>query len=241
MSICNKKNNKLFSEKEIKYSFQNNKKMTTKDIQTMLQLLQRMHPQAGCELHFGTPFELLVAVILSAQCTDKRVNIITDNMFKTLNKPEDFASLTVEELKPYIFSCGFFNNKGKAIIEMSKELIQKHNGKVPNDFEALIELPGVGRKTASVIMAVAFNVPAMPVDTHVNRVSIRLGLSEGKNVEQVEDDLKKLLPRKAWNDFHHHMIFHGRYICKSQNPNCDICLLKERCKYFLDKKKASKG
>lgn len=209
--------------------------MTTKDSLEIFDLLQKMHPDAGCELHFTTPYELLVAVILSAQCTDKRVNIITDKMFATLNKPKDFACLTVDQLKKHIFSCGFYNNKGKSIIEMSKELLEKYNGEVPCDFDKLTTLSGVGRKTASVIMAVAFNIPAMPVDTHVNRVSIRLGLSEGKNVEQVESDLKKLLPMKLWNNFHHYMIFHGRYICKSQNPNCEICLLNKRCDYLLNK------
>ncbi len=214
--------------------------MTTKDSKIILDLLQNMHPDAGCELHYNSPFELLVAVILSAQCTDKRVNIITDNMFKTLNKPEDFAYLTVEELKPYIFSCGFYNNKGKSIIAMSKEIIEKYNGEVPRDFDKLTTLAGVGRKTASVIMAVAYNESAMPVDTHVNRVSLRLGLSKGKNVVQVEEDLKRLLPKESWNDFHHRMIFHGRYICKSRNPSCDICLLKEKCKYIKDKGKKDK-
>lgn len=206
--------------------------MTTKDSLEILNLLQKMHPNAGCELHFRNSFELLVAVILSAQCTDKRVNIITDKMFKSLNKPEDFANLSLEQLKPYIFSCGFYNNKGKNIIEMSKELLEKYNGEVPRDFDKLTTLPGVGRKTASVIMAVAFNEPAMPVDTHVNRVSIRLGLSEGKNVVQVEEDLKKLLPTEHWNDFHHYMIFHGRYICKSQNPDCGVCLLSDKCEHL---------
>lgn len=214
--------------------------MTTKDSKIILDLLQNMHPDAGCELHYNSPFELLIAVILSAQCTDKRVNIITDNMFKTLNKPEDFAYLTVEELKPYIFSCGFYNNKGKSIIAMSKEIIEKYNGEVPRDFDKLTTLAGVGRKTASVIMAVAYNESAMPVDTHVNRVSLRLGLSKGKNVVQVEEDLKRLLPKESWNDFHHRMIFHGRYICKSRNPSCDICLLKEKCKYIKDKGKKDK-
>ncbi len=217
--------------------------MLTKDINKIYDLLEQMHPDSGCELHFKTPFELLVAVILSAQCTDKRVNIITDKMFKVLNKPEQFAKLSLEELKPHIFSCGFFNNKGRNIIEMSKQLIRDYGGEVPEDFEKLTQLAGVGRKTAAVVMAVAYNVPAMPVDTHVNRVAIRLGLSEGKNVLQVEQDLKESFPIEKWNNLHHHMIFHGRYICKSQKPSCGVCLLKDLCKYNqeITMLKAKKG
>lgn len=209
--------------------------MPTKDVKKIYDLLAKMHPDAGCELHFRTPFELLVAVILSAQCTDKRVNIITDKMFLSLNKPEQFAQMTVEELKPHIFSCGFFNNKGKNIIEMSKRLMESYEGVVPKDFDKLTKLPGVGRKTAAVVMAVAFNEPAMPVDTHVNRVAIRLGLSEGKNVLQVEENLKAAFPIEKWNSLHHYMIFHGRYICHSQKPSCDRCLLSNLCKYNLEK------
>lgn len=208
--------------------------MLTKDVNNIYELLSKMHPDAGCELHFKTPFELLVAVILSAQCTDKRVNIITDKMFQTLNKPEQFAKMTVEELKPHIFSCGFFNNKGKSIIEMSKQLMESYCGVVPNDFDKLTKLAGVGRKTAAVVMAVAFNEPAMPVDTHVNRVAIRLGLSEGRNVLQVEEDLKAAFPIEKWNNLHHFMIFHGRYVCHSQKPSCDSCLLKDLCKYYSE-------
>ncbi len=209
--------------------------MATKEVNRIYELLSVMHPDAGCELHFKTPFELLVAVILSAQCTDKRVNMITDKMFLEINKPEQFATLTLEELKPYIFSCGFFNNKGKNIIEMSRQLVEDYGGEVPRDFDKLTTLAGVGRKTAAVVMAVAFNEPAMPVDTHVNRVAIRLGLSEGKNVLQVEEDLKAKFAMDKWNNLHHYMIFHGRYICHSQKPSCEICKLKEYCKFYKEK------
>ena len=203
--------------------------MTREKAAEILDKLKIMHPNAGCELNYKTPFELLVAVILSAQCTDKRVNMITDELFKVYNTPEQFAALTVEELKPYIFSCGFYNNKGKNIIAMSKALMEKYDGEVPRDFDKLTELAGVGRKTASVVSCVAFNEPAMPVDTHVNRVSKRIGFSQGKTVEKVEEDLKVLFPKEAWNILHHTLIFHGRYICHSQNPKCEECLLRSDC------------
>src|SRR5690554_4085708 len=151
--------------------------MNTKEISKIYNNLSFMHPQAGCELNHKTPFELLVAVILSAQCTDIRVNMITDKLFKVYNTPYQFAELTLQELKPYIYSCGFYNNKGKNIISMSKALVKKHNGKVPDTMEELTALDGVGRKTASVVLSVAFNKPAMPVDTHVFRVSRRLGIA----------------------------------------------------------------
>lgn len=205
--------------------------MTTKEGKEILELLKQMHPDAGCELHFGSVFELLVAVILSAQCTDKRVNAITDELFKVYNKPEQFASMTLEELKPYIFSCGFFNNKGKNIIEASKIIAEKYGGEVPRNFDELVALPGVGRKTASVVTCVGFNEPAMPVDTHVFRVARRLGLSVGNTPERVEEDLKRIFMKEEWNAAHHAMIFHGRYICDSRKPKCDECLLKSVCRY----------
>ena len=209
--------------------------MTKEKAIDILNKLGMMHPNAGCELNDRTPFELLVAVILSAQCTDKRVNIITEKLFQTYNTPEQFANLTLDELKPYIYSCGFFNNKGKNIIEMSKALVEKYNGKVPEDFESLNGLAGVGRKTASVVLSVGFNVPAMPVDTHVNRVSKRIGFSDGTNVDKVESDLKNIFPETLWNSVHHTMIFHGRYICHSRNPQCDECLLKSDCNFAKEK------
>lgn len=205
--------------------------MNERDAQRVYEKLATMHPNAGCELSFRTPFELLVAVILSAQCTDARVNKVTEKLFAVYNTPQQFASLTLDELTPYIFSCGFYNNKGKNIIAMSRELCDKYDGKVPEDFEQLNSLAGVGRKTASVVTAVAFHKPAVPVDTHVNRVSLRIGLSEGKTVEDVEKDIKKSFPPEQWNDLHHYLIFHGRYVCHSRSPECDKCALADMCAY----------
>ncbi len=200
----------------------------------ILEKLKIAHPLAGCELDYKTPFELLVAVILSAQCTDKRVNIATRELFKVYNTPSQFASLTLEDLKPYIFSCGFYNNKGTNIINMSKALMEKFGGRVPNTLEELITLAGVGRKTASVVLAVAFNVPAMPVDTHVFRVSRRIGLSDGETVEKVERDLMNVYEPKDWNDVHHTLIFQGRYVCKAQKPDCANCSICTECKYYKE-------
>ncbi|HHX49762.1 MAG TPA: endonuclease III [Clostridiales bacterium] len=214
--------------------------MKREQAKEILNRLKEMHPNAGCELNYNTPFELLVAVILSAQCTDIRVNQITKNLFKIYNTPSDFANLTLDELKPHIYSCGFFNNKGANIINASKMIIEKFDGVVPKTMEELLKLPGVGRKTASVILSVAFDVPAMPVDTHVFRTSKRIGFSNGNNVDEVERDLKKIFLKEDWNMVHHTLIFHGRYICKARNPQCDKCKLSDLCKYHLSLNKQQK-
>lgn len=208
--------------------------MDNKRAQKILDELKKMHPDAGCELNYGTPFELLVAVILSAQCTDKRVNEVTRDLFKKYNTPEQYATMTPAELEPLIHSCGFFHNKAVNIIGAAKGIVDRFGGEVPKTMAELTSLPGVGRKTASVVMTVAFDEPAMPVDTHVFRVSGRLGLSHGKNPEQVEKDLKDLYPPSDWNIVHHTLIFHGRYICKALRPNCSECTLTEYCPYFKE-------
>lgn len=208
--------------------------MDNKRAQKILDELKKMHPDAGCELNYGTPFELLVAVILSAQCTDKRVNEVTQDLFKKYNTPEQYATMTPAELEPLIHSCGFFHNKAVNIIGAAKGIVDRFGGEVPKTMAELTSLPGVGRKTASVVMTVAFDEPAMPVDTHVFRVSGRLGLSHGKNPEQVEKDLKDLYPPSDWNIVHHTLIFHGRYICKALRPNCSECTLTEYCPYFKE-------
>ena len=210
--------------------------VTKEEKETIFNGLKTMHPNAGCELNFSSTYELLVAVILSAQCTDRRVNEVTKKLFKKYNTPEQIAPLTVEDLKPYIFSCGFYNNKGNNIIAMSKALVEKYHGEVPDDFDKLVALLGVGRKTASVVLCVGFDKPAMPVDTHVNRVSRRIGLSDGKDVNEVEEDLKKLFDPKDWNALHHTLIFHGRYICHSRKPDCEACTLQETCRFYKEQK-----
>ncbi|MDR3185286.1 MAG: endonuclease III [Christensenellaceae bacterium] len=203
--------------------------MLEEKISDIFNILSKSHPDAFCELIYSSPFELLVAIILSAQCSDKRVNLCTENLFKHYNKPTDFMSLSIDELKPYIFSCGFYNNKAKSLIEMSKSLVENFNGVIPKTLEELLTLKGVGRKTASVLLSVAFDIPAMPVDTHVFRVSRRLGLSNGKTPEKVESDLMALFSKDKWNSLHHFLIFHGRYVCHSRKPNCGECELNKYC------------
>lgn len=189
-----------------------------------------------CELVFHSDYELLVAVILSAQCTDKRVNLVTAELFRDYNTAEKMITLSQEELEQKIRTCGFFHNKAKHILEMSNDLIQKHNGKVPSNKEELKALAGVGEKTANVVLAVAFNVPAIAVDTHVFRVSNRIGLANGKTVSKVQKDLEKNLPKDKWIKMHYVLVLHGRYVCKAQRPLCEICELKDVCKSYKKKK-----
>lgn len=214
-------------------------KMKNSQNMAILELLRLQHPNAECELNFNSPFELLIAVILSAQCTDKRVNLVTEKLFKVYNTPLQFAVLSEEDLRPFIYSCGFFNNKAKNIINMSKKLVELYDSIVPKTMEELILLDGVGRKTASVVLAVAYNIPSMPVDTHVFRLSRRIGFSSGDNVLAVEKDLCSLFPKKYWNKLHHYLIFHGRYVCTSQKPDCVKCNIKEYCIDYKSRRKVN--
>ncbi len=197
----------------------------------LLKLLQ-MYPDADTELEFKTNYQLLVAVILSAQCTDKRVNVVTGELFKDYGTPEKMVTLSEEELQKKIFSCGFYKNKAKNILATSKILVEKFNGEVPSDLETLRTLPGVGRKTANVVAAVAFNIPAIAVDTHVFRVANRIGLANAKDELHTELQLQKAIPENMWLKAHHLIIWHGRRCCESRKPKCENCLLTEECKYF---------
>ena len=199
--------------------------------QMILKLLYDSHPNATCELDYGTPYQLLVAVILSAQCTDKRVNIVTEKLFKDFDTPEKILLLGEEGLIEYIKSCGLYKNKAKNIISMTDMLLREYNGEIPCDMEKLSTLPGVGRKTANVVMAEAFKLPAIAVDTHVFRLAHRLGLSDGKTPYDVEKNLMEQFPKEIWRDLHHLLIHHGRYVCKAQNPDCPGCLLKDFCTF----------
>ena len=194
--------------------------------------LKSLFGLAKCELNFNSNFELLVSVILSAQCTDKRVNEVTSKLFKIANTPKQFAVMKIEELEKYIYSCGFYHNKAKAIIEMSNQLLTKFNGEVPSKLEELQSLKGVGRKTANVVYSNAFNGDAIAVDTHVFRVSNRIGIVNEKDVLKTEKALMKAVPKDKWSEFHHLLVLFGRYYCKSRNPKCKECLLNEKCKYY---------
>lgn len=196
--------------------------------------LQELFPNAKCELNFSSTYELLVAVILSAQCTDKRVNIVTEELFKEYNTPQKMLLLSQEELETKIHSCGFYHNKAKNILSASKDIIEKHNGKVPQDYDKLLSLAGVGRKTANVVSSNAFGANVIAVDTHVLRVSNRLGLTKSQNPNICERDLTKRF-KNDLGVLHHRMVLFGRYYCKAIKPECETCKLKGECKYFQQK------
>lgn len=202
-----------------------------KRIDKIINYLNRKFPDARCELDYNTPYQLLVAVILSAQCTDKRVCAVCKDLFKLAPTPDKMLGLGEARLKKLIYSCGFYNNKAKSILSASRSLIDNFGGEVPRTMDELISLGGVGRKTANVVLAEAFNLPSIAVDTHVLRVSKRLGLTaENSTPEACEQDLLKLVAREKQAKFHIQMVWFGRYQCKSQNPDCEHCELKNICK-----------
>ena len=205
-------------------------------ISEILTELDRLYPDARPALVYRTPYELLVAVILSAQCTDERVNKVTKVLFEGYNTPAAMVTLSQEQLEGYIFSCGFYRNKAAHILSASRDILEKFGGEVPSTLEELRTLAGVGRKTANVVYAVAFGGKAIAVDTHVFRVSNRLGIAEGKTPEAVEEGLMKVIPEAMWSKAHHLLIWHGRRVCHSQRPACSECTLKGLCKYYEEHK-----
>lgn len=189
-------------------------------------------PVAESELHFDSPFQLLIAVILSAQCTDKRVNLVTPALFKAYPTPEALASAAAEDVLPYVKSVSYPNSKALHLVEMARNLLSDFGGEVPSDIDELMTLPGVGRKTANVIASIVYDKPVIAVDTHVFRVSHRLGLSKGKTPEAVERDLEKHIPVEKRAISHHWLILHGRYVCTARSPKCGECPLSGWCAYF---------
>ncbi|MFC4022972.1 endonuclease III [Oceanobacillus longus] len=205
--------------------------LNRKQIRYCLDEMAEMFPDAKGELVHSNPFELVIAVLLSAQCTDKLVNKVTANLFKKYKKPEDYLEVSLEELENDIKSIGLYRTKAKNIKKLCQMLLDDYNGKVPRTKEDLIKLAGVGRKTANVVASIAFNEPAIAVDTHVERVSKRLGICRWKDsVIEVEETLMRKVPRDEWSVTHHRMIFFGRYHCKARNPNCPECPLLELCR-----------
>ena len=205
--------------------------MTRKQVRHILDTIGRMFPDAHCELHHANPFELTIAVLLSAQCTDETVNKVTQTLFHKYKRPEDYLAVSQEELEQDIRRIGLFRNKARNIQKLCQMLLDKHGGEIPESHEALVELPGVGRKTANVVVSNAFGVPAIAVDTHVERVSKRLGLCGwDDSVLELEKKLMTQVPREEWTQTHHRLIFFGRYHCKAQNPQCDACPLLEVCR-----------
>ena len=199
----------------------------------VLEILKRLHaeyPDARCSLEFRNPFQLLVATILSAQCTDERVNQVTPALFKRYPEPADLADARPEELEELIKSTGFFRNKTRSLLGMSNGLVERHGGKVPGEMDELVDLPGVGRKTANVVLGNAFGkAEGVVVDTHVTRLSQRLGLTQHKDAVKIELDLMELVPRDEWTIISHLFIDHGRAVCKAPTPRCEVCVLNDRC------------
>lgn len=199
----------------------------------IIEILKKAYPDAKCSLDFSTPFEMLVAVILSAQCTDERVNKTTPAIFAKYSMPEDFDEMPLEVLEELIHPCGFYKNKSKNIKLTAKKIVEEYNSQVPDTMEDLLTLPGVGRKTANVVMLEAFNKPqGIAVDTHAKRLSNRIGFSSEETPEKIEQDLLRLFPYEYLKDVNHILIYHGRAICTARSPKCEQCPINKLCKYY---------
>ncbi|BAG08137.1 endonuclease III [Finegoldia magna] len=206
--------------------------MSYDKINKILDDLDSLYPDAKAGLDFTTPFELLIATILSAQCTDVRVNKVTAVLFKEHNTPKSILDLGIDGLTKYIKSCGLYKTKSKNIINTCNVLYHDYDSKVPDNIEELMKLPGVGRKTANVVVSNAFDTPAIAVDTHVFRVTNRIGIVNEKDVLSTEKALMRVIPKERWSKSHHLFIWHGRNICKARNPKCEECILNDRCKFY---------
>lgn len=203
----------------------------------IVEILRNRYPDAKCSLDFSTPFEMLVAVMLSAQCTDERVNKTTPEIFAKYSTPEDFANIDIEELEELIHPCGFYKNKAKNIKACAKMILEKHEGKVPQTMEELVRLPGVGRKSANVVMLEAFgDAQGIAVDTHCKRIANKIGLSYEKEPEKIEQDLLKIFNKEDYKDINHLLIWHGRNTCIARTPKCEDCVVKEFCEEYNGRK-----
>ncbi len=209
--------------------------MTKKEkVKNILVELEKKFGKPKCALNFNSPFELLVAVILSAQCTDKRVNIVTEEMFKYVNTPEEFANMSLEEIEEHIRSTGFYKNKAKSIKKCSQQLLEKYNGEIPQGMDELTELAGVGRKTANVVRGEVWGLAdGITVDTHVRRITNLIGLVKNEDPIKIERELMKIVPKKSWIDFSHYIILHGRATCIARRPKCSECEIINYCDYGL--------
>lgn len=200
-----------------------------KRVNKILELLDKGYPEPRLELNFKTPLELLIATILAAQCTDVRVNAVTKDLFKKYKKAEDYAKADINVLEEEIRPTGFYKNKAKSIINCCKMIVEKFKGEVPRTLEELTGLPGVGRKTANVVLGIAYGIPAIAVDTHMTRVSYRLGLTEEADADKIEVDLMRVIPQERWIRFTMQMVLHGRYVCIARRPKCSTCVLNSVC------------
>ena len=195
----------------------------------VVRLLTHEYPDSKCSLNYENPFQLLVATILSAQCTDERVNKVTSSMFKKYKDAKDFDSLPLSKIKQLVFSTGFYNNKAKSIKKLSKIIYEKFNNKTPDNINELVELPGVGRKTANVLLGTYYKIPSIVVDTHVTRIVNLLGFSKTRNAVIIERELSKIINKKHWIKFTHLIIDHGRKVCIANRPMCEVCIIKDLC------------
>ena len=213
-----------------------------KDAKKIVEALKRRYPDATCSLDFKTPFEMVVAVMLSAQCTDERVNKTTPDIFKKYSTPEDFANIDIELLEKLIHPCGFYKNKAKNIKACAQEIVKRFGGKVPQTMEELISLPGVGRKSANVIMLEAFGkAEGIAVDTHCKRIANKMGLSKENEPEKIEQDLLKIFDKEDYKDINHLLVWHGRNTCIARNPKCKECPVKEMCDEYISVSKNKGG
>lgn len=207
--------------------------MKREDIIKIIENLKSTYPEATCSLNFKTSFELGIAVMLSAQCTDERVNKITPLLFAKYKKPEDYINTSIEEIEKIIKPCGFYKNKAKNVLGYAKMIVEKYNGKMPETMEELVKLPGIGRKSANVIMLEAFNNPqGIAVDTHAKRIANRIGLSKEKDPLKIEQDLIKNIPKEYFKDVNHLLVWHGRNICNARKPQCEKCPVKNYCEFY---------
>ena len=203
----------------------------TGEIQKILSILRTHYPSVKSALRYGNPLEMLVSTILSAQCTDIRVNEVTQILYEELKTAKDFAEVPLERLEELIRPTGFYHNKAKSIKSCCRRIVEEHDGRVPDTMEALVELPGVGRKTANVVLGNAFGIPGIVVDTHVKRLSQRIGLTQETDPVKIEFDLMKQIPKARWIDFSHQLIWHGRRVCTARKPHCEDCPLQPLCDY----------
>ena len=207
--------------------------MKKQDAIKIIKILKETYPEAKCSLDFKTPFEMGIAVMLSAQCTDERVNKTTPALFEKYKTPEDYLNATLEEIEQIIKPCGFYKNKAKNLLGYVKMVVEKYNGELPQSMEELVKLPGIGRKSANVIMLEAFNNPqGIAVDTHAKRIANRVGFSKEKEPSKIEQDLIKLIPKEQFKDVNHLLVWHGRKTCDARNPKCEGCSIKDYCKYY---------
>jgi len=206
--------------------------MNKENIAKIIEILENDYQEVKCTLNYNSPLELLVATMLSAQCTDARVNIVTPKLFNKYRSPKDFMEADIFELENFIRSTGFFRNKSNNIKKCCSTIVKDFEGKIPSDMNELVKLPGVGRKTANVFLGEIYTKPGIVVDTHAKRLANRIGLTKESNPEKIEQELMKKIPKEKWTTFSHRLVYHGRAVCNARSPKCEICNIKEYCEYY---------